>query len=79
MVQLLEQDNITELDEINGTNSKPKWMFEIFHGEHVHGMRQTNSTDKQLDKEVGCTDGEAQRIEMMGGEQVIKVTFSGLE
>ena len=76
MVQLLEEDSITELDEINGTTSEPNWTFEIFHGEYVHGIRQTHNG---FTKEEGCTDGEAQRIEMLGGEHVIKVTFSGLD
>ena len=77
MVQLLpEEDTITELDEIKGTTSKPKWIFEIFHGEYVHGIRQTHNG---LTKEEGCTDSEAKRIEMLGDEHVIKVTFSGLD
>ena len=83
MVQLLEEDSITELDEIKSTpvpqlstSSKPKWIFEIFHGEYVHGIRQTHNV---FTKEEGCTDGEAQPIEMLGGEHVIKVTFSGLD
>ena len=86
MVQLLEEDSITELDEIKSTpvppvpplstTSKPKWIFEIFHGEYVHGIRQTHNDST---KEQGCTDGKARRIEMFGGEQVIKVTFSGLD
>ena len=28
---------------------------------------------------VGCTDGEPQRIELMAGEKVIKIEFSGLD
>ena len=85
MVQLLEEDSITELDEIKGTplpptpplstTSKPKWIFEIFHGEYVHGIHQTHNGST---KQEGCTDGNAERIEMLDGEQVIKVTFSGL-
>ena len=76
MVQLLpEEDTITELDELKRTTSKPKWIFEIFHGEYVHGIHQTHNGST---KQEGCTDGKAQRIEMLDGEQVIKVTFSGL-
>ena len=76
LVQLLGEDRITQLDEIKGTTNKPKWIFEIFHGEYVHGIRQTYNVHEQ---EVGCTDGESLRIEMMNGEQVLKVTFSGLD
>ena len=77
LVQLGDEDNPAEMvtfNEIKGTTNESKWIFEIFHGEYVHGIRQTYDVHEQ---EVGYTDGEPLRIEMMSGEQVIKVTFSG--
>ena len=79
--QLLDEDKSTEMvtiDETKGTTIKSKWIFEIFHGEFVHGIRQTfKDGSGNSPVTVGCTDGEPQRIELMAGEQVIKVTFSG--
>ena len=68
------------IDETKGTTFKSKWIFEIFHGEFVHGIRQTfedGSGDSQ--ETVGCTEGKSQRIELMDGERVIKIEFSGLD
>ena len=68
------------INETKGPTVKSKWIFEIFHGEFVHGIRQTfkkGSGDHQ--REVGYTDGTPQRIELMDGERVIKIEFSGLD
>ena len=68
------------INEKKGTTIESKWIFEIFHGEFVHGIRQTEFKDGSGDsKEVGCTDGKPQRIELMDGERVIKIEFSGLD
>ena len=68
------------IDETRGTTIESKWIFEIFHGEFVHGIRQTFKKDGSGDaQEVGCTDGKPQRIELMDGERVIKIEFSGLD
>ena len=82
LVQLLDEDNafnrciVATLNEIEGTTVQPKWIFEIFHDEFVYGIRQTDLTNSS--KEVGCTVGNGKLIKLMDGEQVIKVTFSGL-
>ena len=79
LVQLSDEDNPAEIvtfNEIKGTTIESKWIFEIFHGEYVRGIRQTYGLQQHT---IGCTDDKAQRIEMMDGEQVIKVTFSGLD
>ena len=79
LVQLLDEDNAAELvtlNEIKGTTVKSNWIFEIFHDEFVHGIRQTELMSSS--KEVGCTVGNGKLIKLMDGEQVIKVTFSGL-
>ena len=79
LVQLLDEDNTTELvtfDEIKGTTIKSEWIFEIFHDEFVHGIRQTDLMNSS--KEVGCTAGNGKLIKLMDGEQVIKVTYSGM-
>ena len=83
-VQLLDEDKSTKMVTINETKGptvKSKWIFEIFHGEFVHGIRQTSKKDGSGDdqKEVGYTDGKPQRIELMNGERVIKIEFSGLD
>ena len=66
------------IDETKGPSVKSKWIFEIFHGEFVHGIRQTfKDGSGNSPVTVGCTEGESQRIELMEGEQVIKVSFSG--
>ena len=68
------------LNETKGTITKPKWIFEIFHGKFVHGICQTyEGGSDNSPVTVGCTEGESQRIELMKGEQVIKVSFSGLD
>ena len=79
LFQLLDEDNAAELvtlNEIKGTTVKSKWIFEIFHDEFVYGIRQTDLMNSS--KEVGCTVGNGKLIKLMDGEQVIKVTFSGL-
>ena len=68
------------LNEKKGTTIKPKWIFEIFHGKFVHGICQTyegGSDDSPVT--VGCTEGKSEPIELMEGEQVTKVSFSGLD
>ena len=79
LVQLLDEDNAVELvtlNEITGTTNESNWIFEIFHDEFVYGIRQTDLMNSS--KEVGCTVGNGKLIKLMDGEQVIKVTFSGL-
>ena len=81
--QLLDEDKSTKMvtiDETKGTTIKSKWIFEIFHGEFVHGIRQTfKDGSGNSPVTVGCTDGKSERIELMAGEQVIRIEFSGLD
>ena len=77
------------LNEKKGTTVKPKWIFEIFHDKFVHGICQTYEggfDDSPVT--VGCTEllyrtsvteSKSERIELMDGEQVTKVSFSGLD
>ena len=68
------------LNEKKGTIIKPKWIFEIFHDKFVIGICQWyEGGSDNSPVTVGCTEGKSQRIELMEGEQVIKVSFSGLD
>ena len=64
---------------LNGTTVKPKWIFEIFHGETVYGIHQIyiNGSENRS-KFIGTRKGKAERIELMDGEEVKKLTYSGL-
>ena len=64
---------------VNGTIVKPKWIFEIFHGETVYGFRQIYSKESEnRSKFIGTPKSTAVRIELMDGEEVQKLTFTGL-
>ena len=64
---------------LNGTTVKPKWIFEIFHDETVYGIRQTNLNESEnRSKFIGTRKGKVERIELMDGEEIEKLTFSGL-
>ena len=59
---------------------KTNWIFEIFHGEeHVYGIRQIkkNGSEKS-EKFIGTPGGKAVHIQLMDGEKIQTVTFSGL-
>ena len=62
---------------------KTKWIFEIFYGEeHVNGIRQIKKNGSEIQKSsekfIGTPGGKARRIELMDGEKIQTVTFSGL-
>ena len=64
---------------LNGTTVKPKWIFEIFHGETVYGIRQIYLNESEnRSKFIGTPKGTVVRIELMDCEKVEKLTFSGL-
>ena len=64
---------------MNGTTVKPKWIFEIFHGETVYGIHQMYiNGSKNRSKFIGTPKGKAVRIDLMNGEKIEKLTFSGL-
>ena len=64
---------------LNGTTVKPKWIFEIFHCETVYGIRQIYLNESEnRSKFIGTPKGTAVRIELMDGEEVQKLMFSGL-
>ena len=64
---------------LNGTTVKSKWIFEIFHGETVYGIHQIYiNGSENCSKFIGIPRGEAVRIELMDGEKIEKLTFSGL-
>ena len=64
---------------LNGTTAKSKWIFEIFHGETVYGIHQIEINESEnRSKFIGTPQGKAVRIELMNGEKVEKLTFSGL-
>ena len=66
------------IDEQNGVILNNGWKFEIFHGEFVTGIRQTNPNSEIT--EIGCTDGDPETtILLSDGEYVTKVEFSGLD
>ena len=64
---------------LNGTTVKPKWIFEIFHDDRVYGIHQIyiNGSENRS-KFIGTPKGKVDRIEIMDGEEVEKLTFSGL-
>jgi len=61
---------------LNGTTVKPKWIFEIFHDETVNGIHQICINGSE--KFIGTRKGKVERIELMDGEEIEKLTFSGL-
>ena len=61
---------------LNGTTVKPKWIFEIFHDETVNGIHQIEINGSE--KFIGTRKGKVERIELMDGEEIEKLTFSGL-
>ena len=61
---------------VNGTTVKPKWIFEIFHDETVNGIHQIGINGSE--KFIGTRKGKVERIELMDGEEIEKLTFSGL-
>ena len=80
---LLDEKGETErpyrTTSLNGTTVKPKWIFEIFHGETVYGIHQIEiNGSENRSKFIGTPQGKAVRIELMDGEQIEKLTFTGL-
>ena len=80
---LLNEKNKTERPyrktSVNVTTVEPKWIFEIFHGETVYGIRQIYLNESEnRSKFIGTPKGTAVRIELMDGEKVEKLTFTGL-
>ena len=64
---------------VNVTTVKPKWIFEIFHDETVNGIHQIEiNGSENRSKFIGAPQGEAVRIELMDGEKIEKLTFTGL-
>ena len=64
---------------VNETTVKPKWIFEIFHDETVNGIHQIEiNGSENRSKFIGTPKGTAVRIELMDGEEIEKLTFSGL-
>ena len=61
---------------VNETTVKPKWIFEIFHDETVNGIHQICINGSE--KFIGTRKGKVERIELMDGEEIEKLTFSGL-
>ena len=83
MTILLNEKEKTEqpyrTTSVNGTTVKPKWIFEIFHGETVYGIRQIYLNESEnRSKFIGTRKGKVERIELMDGEEIEKLTFSGL-
>ena len=80
MTILLNEKEKTEqpyrTTSVNGTTVKPKWIFEIFHDVTVYGIRQIEINGSE--KFIGTRKGKVERIELMDGEEIEKLTFSGL-
>ena len=70
---------LNEKEKTERPTVKPKWIFEIFHGETVYGIRQIYLNESEnRSKFIGTPKGTAVRIELMDGEEIEKLTFSGL-
>ena len=64
---------------LNRTTVKSKWIFEIFHGDTVYGIHQIEINESEnRSKFIGTPEGTDVRIELMDGEEIEKLTFSGL-
>ena len=64
---------------LNETTVKPKWIFEIFHDETVNGIHQIEiNGSENRSKFIGTRKGKTERIELMDGVEVQKLTFTGL-
>ena len=85
MIQQPDTDEATEktilLDEKGKTEQpyRTTWIFEIFHDETVNGIHQIEiNGSENRSKFIGTPKGKAVRIELMDGEEVQKLQFSGL-
>ena len=85
MIQQPDTDEATEktilLDEKGKTEQpyRTTWIFEIFHDETVNGIHQIEINGfENRSKFIGTPKGKAVRIELMDGEEVQKLQFSGL-
>ena len=69
------------INEKNGGTVNPNWIFEIFHGDFVNGIRQKkkDSSGNYRTTEIGSAEGEKETIELYDDEYVTKVEFSGLD
>ena len=82
MIQQPDTDEATEktilLDEKGKTEQsyRTTWIFEIFHDETVNGIHQIDINGSE--KFIGTRKGKAERIELMDGVEVQKLTFTGL-
>ena len=61
---------------VNGTTDKPKWILNIYYDETVNGIHQIEINGSE--KSIGTRKGKVERIELMNGEEIEKLTFSGL-
>ena len=85
MIQQPDTDEATEktilLDEKGKTEQsyRTTWIFEIFHDETVNGINQIEiNGSENRSKFIGTRKGKTERIELMDGEKVEKLTFTGL-
>ena len=70
---------IHTLNEKTETIIEKKWTFEIFYGDCVNGIRQTFENGSGSSSIlIGFPLENSVRIELMNGERVTKLTFSGL-
>ena len=83
-IQLLPEDEGTKMmtiNEKNGGTVNPNWIFEIFHGDFVNGIRQKkeDSSGNYKTTEIGSVEGEKETIILSDDEYVTKVEFLGLD
>ena len=86
MIQQPDNDEATDEAIIQNEKEKTerpyrtgKWIFEIFHDETVYGIRQIYLNESEnRSRFIGTPKVKAERIELMDGEEVEKLTFSGL-
>ena len=75
-----DSESIAVVNEKTGTTVESKWIFEIFQGENgVFGIHQVNiNGSDNCSKFIGTPKGTAVRIELLNGEEVQKLIFTGL-
>ena len=79
--EALKSTKLMITNETTGASNHQKWIFDIFHGEHVNGIRQTRQDISGNSKttHVGYAEGSKTRIILYDEEEVTKVEFAGLD
>ena len=79
--EALKSTKMMITNEISGAPVNQKWIFDIFHGDFVHGIRQTykDSSGNSKTTHVGYAEGSKTTIILYDDEEITKVEFAGFD